>query len=331
MTVGRWQDPNFTTMSAAAYKAALDAAFGVVKRQGDWFAPHQVYSGSPNPDLAVELDAGWILNGITLTEKTAQTVSGFTIPTAGQHRIDRVVVDASTGAATRVAGTAVTGSPSAVAPAIPAGKLPNCQVLITSSDTAVLNAMITDERAFPTSGGTAASQAEVDAGTSTTVFLAPSNNRITLGTEVASTSGASIDFTGIPSGTRRITILGRSVSTNGTSMVIAQLGDAGGIETSGYLGGGGSPVTGYTSTSGLVCYGDMSAVAVIDFRLVIDLENAAAFRWIGQSMGFDNSAAQPRIGLGSKATSQELDRVRITTVGGTDTFDAGVINICYER
>jgi hypothetical protein len=33
---------------------------------------------------------------------------------------------------------------------------------------------------------------------------------------------------------------------------------------------------------------------------------------------------------GSKALSATLDRVRITTVGGTDTFDGGNINIVYE-
>lgn len=153
MTVQRFVQPDYSApaQDGSTYPTYLDRAINVFKRTGDWFAPHQVYAGSPQPDLAVELDAGWVWNGTTLTEKAAQTVSGFTIPSAGQHRIDRVVVDASTGAATRVAGTAVTGSPSAVAPAIPAGKIPICQVLITSADTAVLDSMITDERVLVTS------------------------------------------------------------------------------------------------------------------------------------------------------------------------------------
>jgi hypothetical protein len=33
---------------------------------------------------------------------------------------------------------------------------------------------------------------------------------------------------------------------------------------------------------------------------------------------------------GYKSLSGTLDRVRITTVGGTNTFDAGSINIVYE-
>lgn len=144
--VARWTDPNYTTQSAAAYKAALDAAHAVAKRGADWFAPHQTYSASPNPDLSVELDAGYIWDGLNLTEVAAQIVTGFTIPSAGQNRVDRVVVDASTGVASRVEGTAVTGSPTATAPAIPAGKIPICQVTITSADTVITNSMITDER-----------------------------------------------------------------------------------------------------------------------------------------------------------------------------------------
>lgn len=146
MTVARYQDPNYTTQTAAQYKANLDAAAKVMKRLGDWFAPHQVYAGSPNPDLAVELDAGWIFKGNTLSEITSQIVTGFTIPSAGQNRVDRVVLNPFTGVAQRVAGTAVTGSPSATAPEIPAGTIPICQVYITSSDTVITDAMITDER-----------------------------------------------------------------------------------------------------------------------------------------------------------------------------------------
>lgn len=141
-----FQQPNFTTMSAAAYKAAIDASFAALARLAGVFCPHQQDQGSPSPDLTVRIDGGFVLDGTTLIEVAAQTVSGFTIPSSGEHRIDRVVIDASTGVASRVAGTAVTGSPSATPPAIPSGNLPCCQVLITSSDVAILNAMITDER-----------------------------------------------------------------------------------------------------------------------------------------------------------------------------------------
>lgn len=146
MTVARRVAPNFSAQLGSTYKGNIDAAFAVDARFGGWFAPHQTYAASPNPDLSVEVDAGFIWNGSTLTEVAAQIVTGFTVPSAGQHRVDRVVVDAVSGAATRVAGTPATGSPSAVAPTIPSGKIPIAQILITSADTSVLNSMITDER-----------------------------------------------------------------------------------------------------------------------------------------------------------------------------------------
>ena len=149
MSTATYTRPDYTTQLAAQYKANLDAMAKVFERMLAAFAPHQQDVGSQAPELSIRVDAGYIFSGTTLTEVAAQTVGGFTTPSAGQHRIDRVVVDAITGAATRVAGTAVTGSPSATPPAIPAGKLPVCQVLMTDADLAVTDAMITDERVFP--------------------------------------------------------------------------------------------------------------------------------------------------------------------------------------
>lgn len=146
MTVATKTQPNYTTQDAASYKANIDGITAVHDRLAGAFAPHEQDVGSPAPDLSVRVDAGFIFAGTTLTEVAAQTVSGFTTPSAGQERIDRVVLDEITGAASRVAGTAVSGSPSAVPPDIPAGKLPCCQIRFTDASTEVLNSMITDER-----------------------------------------------------------------------------------------------------------------------------------------------------------------------------------------
>lgn len=149
MTVAQFTQPNYTTQSAAVYKASIDASIAVLARVGDWFAPHPQDVGSPAPDLSLRLDAGHVLRGVTLTEVAAQTVSGFTTPASGMVRVDRVVLDPKTGVASCVAGTAQsTGSPTAVAPAIPAGKVPICQVSFTASDTAITASMITDERVY---------------------------------------------------------------------------------------------------------------------------------------------------------------------------------------
>lgn len=183
MTVATKLQPNYTTQLAAAYKAAIDAITAVHDRMAGAFAPHEQDVGSPAPDLSMRVDAGFIFAGTTLTEVASQTVSGFTTPSAGQERIDRVVLDAVTGVASRVAGTAATGSPSAVAPAIPTGKLPCCQIRFTDASTAVLNSMITDER-VNSSGVSDASdsakgiieiavQSEMETGSSTTLAVTP--------------------------------------------------------------------------------------------------------------------------------------------------------------
>ena len=67
-------------------------------------------------------------------------------------------------------------------------------------------------------------------------FEAAAGGGFTLGTEQATTSGSTITFGSIPSGTKMIIISLNGVSTNGTVNVLVRLGDAGGLETSGYIG-----------------------------------------------------------------------------------------------
>jgi hypothetical protein len=149
-------------------------------------------------------------------------------------------------------------------------------------------------------------------------------------TAVASTSGTSVDFTSIPSGVKRITVMFSGVSTNGTSTIQVQIG-SGSFTTSGYLGaigftGGGSTVVNLTSGFGLA-YG-LAASSVV--HGVATLSNISGNVWAyGINGGFSSTAAGIN-GGGSLTLSGTLDRVRITTVNGTDTFDAGTINILYE-
>ena len=157
---------------------------------------------------------------------------------------------------------------------------------------------------------------------------------ITSGTAVASTSGTSIDFTSIPSWVRRITVMFNGVSTNGTSAVIIQLGDSGGIETTGYTGtgtivGNGSG-TSTAMSSGFFIAPSSAAVNVLSGQAVISLLDSATNTWAYSGV-FGQSTATAYISWagGVKATSAALDRIRITSVT-PDTFDAGSINILYE-
>jgi hypothetical protein len=156
-----------------------------------------------------------------------------------------------------------------------------------------------------------------------------------LGTQVATTSGTSIDFTGIPSWAKRITILLDNVSTNGTSPVIVQLGDSGGPETSGYTGGLGT-ITGSTAAGAASALAGLqlvagTATAVRSGTVTISLMNAATFKWVMVGVIGDNAGSGAAgYTVAVKSTSAALDRIRLTTVGGTDTFDAGSMNISWE-
>lgn len=155
-----------------------------------------------------------------------------------------------------------------------------------------------------------------------------------LATPQVSTAGTSIDFTGLPSGVKRITINFVGVSTSGTSNPLIQLGDSGGIETSGYLGVGAQAanaaavtVTNYTTGFGIPY---SAAANVMHGSVILTLENSSTNTWAANGqLALSNAAVEGWV-TGSKSTSAVLDRVRITTVGGTDTFDAGEINILYE-
>ena len=150
------------------------------------------------------------------------------------------------------------------------------------------------------------------------------NGSIVSATAVASTSGTSIDFTSIPSWVRRITVMLNGVSTSGTSNTQVQIG-AGSVETSGYSSSAGYSTAYSTLTTGFLC---VTAAAASDSRhgqLILSLVGSNA--WVSSSA---ISIGVPITGAGGKTLSGTLDRVRITTVNGTDTFDAGSINIMYE-
>ena len=181
----------------------------------------------------------------------------------------------------------------------------------------------------------AASQSEMNNMSLTTVGVTPNSNTIILGTQTASTSGTAVTFTSIPSGVRRITMMLSGVSTSGTNNLMIQIGDSGGLETSGYLGSASTittatPATG-NFTSGFGCTATTIAGMIIHGQAILTLMNSSTNTWACSFIGGHSNAATISFGAGVKSTSAELDRISITTVGGTDTFDAGAINISYER
>jgi outer membrane murein-binding lipoprotein Lpp len=157
----------------------------------------------------------------------------------------------------------------------------------------------------------------------------------TLTTRTAVTaSSTAVDFTSIPSWVKRITVVFNGISTNGTSIPIVQIGDSGGFETSGYSSSVSrisTTVVTTTSSSGFLIAAAWDNTydpsGVITLALINGTTNTWAF---AINAAPNSSATHTLVGAGAKSLSATLDRLRITASNGTDTFDAGVVNILYE-
>lgn len=151
-------------------------------------------------------------------------------------------------------------------------------------------------------------------------------SKLQSGTAVASTSGTSIDFTGIPSWAKRITVMLSGVSTNGSSFIQTQVGN-GSIIATGYLSGVQVGATYTTSTTGFIFTNSITSTDLSTGTMVISL--IGGNNWVSTS-SMNRQGNLIILGNGNITLSGTLDRLRITTVNGTDTFDAGSINIVWE-
>ena len=143
----------------------------------------------------------------------------------------------------------------------------------------------------------------------------------------ATTSGSSVTVSSIPTGTKRIILNFVGVSTNGTADLLVQLGDAGGLETSGYLGSYGVSGGYANATTGFGIY-IAAATSVIHGTLTLTLVDAATFTWVASGVQGSSDTASIANTAGSKSLTAELTQLALVT---TDTFDAGAINIQYDR
>jgi len=150
---------------------------------------------------------------------------------------------------------------------------------------------------------------------------------ITSGTAVASTSGTSIDFTSIPSWVKRVTVMLNGVSTSGTSNIQIQIG-AGSVATSGYVSAASSGNSASSSTAAFIVTGTVTAAT--NQSGIITLATLGSNVWVSSGNLAYSNASTTNVSGGNATLGGTLDRVRITTVNGTDTFDAGSINILYE-
>jgi hypothetical protein len=156
---------------------------------------------------------------------------------------------------------------------------------------------------------------------------------ITANTAVATTSGTVVNFSGIPSWAKRITVILNGISTNGTSQNLVQIGSGGTIQTTGYLSywgyvtGSGQDAVSSTAGFGFwnggatdIKYGTMTIVNISDTTWVYSL-----------SGGFFNGSSNFWMSGGGRVTlSGALNVLRLTIANGTDVFDLGSVNIFYE-
>ena len=179
-----------------------------------------------------------------------------------------------------------------------------------------------------TSTGTGAGVHSVGPSISSAVMTTMASSVITSGTAVATTSGTSIDFTSIPSWVKRITVMVSNVSTNGASNLLVQMGTSGGIQATGYLSTAASIGNALVdTTAGFIITYQNNAAWLSKGAIVFNITGADV--WLGTGVT-TQTAATASFNSGTKTLGGTLDRVRLTTVNGTDVFDAGSVNILYE-
>lgn len=153
---------------------------------------------------------------------------------------------------------------------------------------------------------------------------------LTLMTAQPATSGLNIDFTGIPSWAKRVTVLFNGVSTSGAQSPFIQLGTSAGLAT-----------TGYDSRTVFIQASSLGTVAAFagGFPFVplatsavrsgpVTFTNVTGNTWVASGVTVVASNLVETLG-GVVTLAGALDRVRISA-GGTDTFDLGSFNVMYE-
>lgn len=351
--------PYFSSGTAWASSAAL-AANSIVLGGGAGVAPATTTTGT-GVVTALGVNTGtagaFVVNGGVLGTPSSGTVTNLT----GTASIN---INGSVGATTASTGAFTTVSASgAITSTVTTGTAPftvasTTQVANLNAATAGTAGNVTGTVAVANGGtgltttpangalnignGTGFTRTTLTAGSNITItngagsITIAASGGITSGTVVASTSGTSIDFTSIPATVKRITVMLNQVSNSGTSNPIIQLGTSGGIQNTGYRGlaayiTGSGAQTATQITTGLVIWNfNNSSGSIGQGSLILTLLDAANGIWTMQSCTARSDTNWVNYAAGSKTLSGTLDRVRITTANGTDTFTAGSINILYE-
>jgi len=161
--------------------------------------------------------------------------------------------------------------------------------------------------------------------------LAAGATVISRDTAKATTSGLAVEFTGIPSWARRVTLLVNGISTNGTSDILVQLGTGGVPTTSGYNGSSvfawGSGIVPVTSTAGIPIFNN---AASYNHYGELVFTNIGGNTWLASGQFVSSGTAGAIVSGGVVTLAGALNYLRVVSANGTAAFDAGQINLLYE-
>jgi hypothetical protein len=163
------------------------------------------------------------------------------------------------------------------------------------------------------------------------VMSSMASSIITSATAQNTTSGTTIDFTSIPSWVKRITFVINTVSTSGSSNFLMQLGTSSGITTTGYISSSvsirtTSQQTGSTAGYVIINPGQGASESITGLHTFVNLSGNT---WVSSGMNYSGTT-NVVTSVGTVTLASTLTTFRLTTVNGTDTFDAGSVNILYE-
>lgn len=168
----------------------------------------------------------------------------------------------------------------------------------------------------------------------TTAFAIANSGAITVvAAQTATGTETALNFTSIPASAKRIVVNFVSVSTNGTSNPVVQLGTSSGYETTGYAGSATNTTAGNVSGSNhsVGFRPQNSVIATTVFSGAMTLTKVTGNTWTVSGNVGSSDVVSTGACAGHKTLAGTLDRLRLTTEGGTNTFDSGsIVNIVYE-
>lgn len=320
---------------------ALDVAGGTIQiSSSSGTAYATLAADASNSTLSSVGARGLILNANSIN-LIYGTSSGFVGIKNASPTVELDVTGAikTSGAATIGGNTAVTGTLSATGNiSSSAGSLSANTTLTVGTSASIGTTLAVDT----INGKTTSTDVTVGGVLCSNGVVTASAVRITAGTAKAYnwnglTTNTFLDFTGIPSWVKRVTIMftGFRTDNSGGGGAIIQLGTASGIETSSYLGSASSNSNAASPsvtvfTTGILLDGSGSGLSSYLRNGVVTINLLTGNTWaISGTLGNSEATRCTFVG-GSKALSTTLDRVRITSGSGTDVLTGGTVNILYE-